>query len=51
MHYRGLLRTARREGGVRLYAARDTHPPAADPQAAYDALVTWCWPSTRRCPN
>jgi uncharacterized protein YcaQ len=39
MHYRGLLRTARREGGVRLYAARDTHPPAADPQAAYDALV------------
>ena len=39
MHYRGLLRTARREGGVRLYAARETHLPAADPQAAYDALV------------
>jgi uncharacterized protein YcaQ len=39
MHYRGLLRTARREAGVRLYAARDTHTPADDPQAAYDALV------------
>ena len=39
MHYRGLLRTARREGGVRLYAARDAHPPLIDPQAAYDKLV------------
>ncbi len=39
MHYCGLLRTARREGGVRLYAAREAHPPAADPQGAYDALV------------
>ncbi len=39
MHYRGLLRIARREGGVRVYAARDTHPPADDPQAALDALV------------
>jgi hypothetical protein len=39
MHYRGLLRMARREGGVRLYAARDTHHPPADPHAAYDALV------------
>ena len=39
MHYRGLLRIARREGGVRLYAARDPHHPAADPAAAMDALV------------
>ena len=39
MHYRGLLRIARREGGVRLYAARDGHPPVDDPQAALDALV------------
>ncbi|MDP3085705.1 MAG: crosslink repair DNA glycosylase YcaQ family protein, partial [Rubrivivax sp.] len=39
MHYRGLLRIARREGGVRLYSARETHPPAADPAAALDALV------------
>lgn len=39
MHYRGLLRIARREGGVRLYAARDIHAPAADPDAAMDALV------------
>jgi hypothetical protein len=39
MHYRGLLRIARREGGVRLYAARELHAPAADPAAALDALV------------
>jgi uncharacterized protein YcaQ len=39
MHYRGLVRIARREGGVRLYAAREAHPPAADPAAALDALV------------
>ncbi len=38
MHYRGLLRIARREGGVRLYAARDVHA-AADPATALDALV------------
>ncbi len=39
MHYRGLLRIARREGGVRLYAPREAHPPVADPAAALDALV------------
>jgi uncharacterized protein len=39
MHYRGLLRIARREGGVRLYASRDATPPPADPQAALDALL------------
>lgn len=42
MHYRGLLRIARREGGVRLYAARDTAADAAiarDPGAVMDALV------------
>ncbi len=39
MHYRGLVRIAGREGGVRLYAARAPHPPAADPAAALDALV------------
>lgn len=39
MHYRGLLRIARREGGVRLYAAREPHAPAADPAAALDTLV------------
>ncbi len=39
MHYRGLLRIARREGGVRLYAARDEHAPAADVGAAMDTLV------------
>jgi len=39
MHYRGLLRIARREGGVRLYAAREAHPAVADPAAAFDALV------------
>ena len=39
MHYRGLLRIARRDAGVRVYAARDTHPPADDPAAALDALA------------
>ena len=39
MHYRGLVRTAGREAGVRLYAARDAPAPAADPVAAFDTLV------------
>jgi uncharacterized protein len=40
MHYRGLLRIARRDGGVRMYAARPApHEPAPDPAAALDALV------------
>jgi len=39
MHYRGLLRIARREGGVRLYAARDASAPGIDPLVALDTLV------------
>ena len=39
MHYRGLVRIARREGGVRLYAARDVHDAVPDPAAAFDALI------------
>jgi uncharacterized protein YcaQ len=39
LHYRGLLRTARREGGTRLYALREPGEPPADPVAAYDTLV------------
>ncbi|MCL4737839.1 MAG: winged helix DNA-binding domain-containing protein [Burkholderiaceae bacterium] len=40
MHYRGLLRVARREGGVRLYAAHDAHlREPADPDAVLDRLV------------
>src|SRR5689334_9900159 len=39
MHYRGLLRIARREGGVRVYAARDAHPPPDDEAATLDRLV------------
>jgi uncharacterized protein YcaQ len=43
MHYRGLLRIARRESGVRLYAAREPDPhradTPADTPAALDALV------------
>ena len=42
MHYRGLLRVARREGGTRLYAARagaDAVPDAATASARMDALV------------
>jgi uncharacterized protein YcaQ len=40
MHYRGLLRVARREGGTRIYAAHDGHLRAA-PEAddALDRLV------------
>lgn len=39
MHFRGLLRIARREGGVRLYAPRTDTSPPPDPQAAMDALA------------
>jgi uncharacterized protein len=39
MHYRGLLRVAARESGVRLYAVRETCAPATDPDRALDALV------------
>ena len=42
MHYRGLLRVARRDGGMRVYAARE-HAPApaarAGRRARIDALV------------
>ncbi len=39
MHYRGLVRTARRDGGVRCYAVRDAHQrDAADPAQAAAAL-------------
>ncbi|MCB1888819.1 MAG: YcaQ family DNA glycosylase [Rhodocyclaceae bacterium] len=39
MHYRGLLRVARREAGIRLYAVREATPPPADPRAAFDTLI------------
>lgn len=39
LHYRGLLRVARRDGGTRLYAPREATPAPADPLAALDALV------------
>ena len=42
MHYRGLLRIARREGGVRIYAARDQPVEkldAAARRARVDALI------------
>ena len=43
MHYRGLLRVARREGGIRLYAAREAAreaiPEPADAAQAFDALL------------
>ena len=38
MHYRGLLRIARREGGVRLYAARPIDTALAEPLGALNAL-------------
>ncbi len=39
MHYRGLLRVARRDRGVRVYALREPTPEPSDPQAAFDALI------------
>jgi uncharacterized protein len=39
MHYRGLLRIARREGGVRLYAWRPEQPAVTSPAAAMDTLI------------
>jgi uncharacterized protein YcaQ len=42
MHYRGLLRVVRREGGIRIYAAHEqaaTTPSAATRRAHLDALV------------
>src|SRR5262245_41787579 len=39
MHYRGLLRVARREGGIRLYAAREAAAAPGDEAAAMDRLV------------
>jgi uncharacterized protein len=42
MHYEGLLRVARREAGVRIYAAAEQQPPAPDAVARrqqIDALV------------
>jgi uncharacterized protein YcaQ len=39
MHYRGLLRIARREGGIRLYAPRETNVAPADPAASMDRMV------------
>ncbi|KNZ32236.1 MAG: cytoplasmic protein [Methylibium sp. NZG] len=42
MHYRGLLRIARRDGGVRVYAAREATPEPADRAerlARHDALI------------
>jgi hypothetical protein len=42
MHYRGLLRVARRDGGVRVYAPGVVREPVSDPaevQARMDALV------------
>jgi uncharacterized protein YcaQ len=42
MHYRGLLRVARRESGIRLYAAHEHGPGPADPVARrmrIDALI------------
>jgi uncharacterized protein YcaQ len=39
MHYRGLLRIARREAGIRMYAVRAANEPPADVHATMDRLV------------
>jgi uncharacterized protein YcaQ len=39
MHYRGLLRIARREAGVRVYAARESHAAPVSVDETMDRLV------------
>src|SRR4051812_24074483 len=39
LHYRGLLRVARREGGVRLYSVREVTPAPDDVDASMDRLI------------
>jgi uncharacterized protein YcaQ len=39
MHYRGLLRIARREGGIRVYAARESHAAPTSVDETMDRLV------------
>ncbi len=39
MHYRGLLRVARRDSGTRVYAVCNRLPSHLEPQAAFDALI------------
>jgi uncharacterized protein len=39
LQYRGHLRVAGRQGGIRLYALREAHPPAGDPHEAFDRLL------------
>ncbi|NJM43065.1 MAG: winged helix-turn-helix domain-containing protein [Brachymonas sp.] len=39
MHYRGMLRVARREGNFRLYAVREHQPSDLGPHEIMDALV------------
>src|SRR5580765_2813597 len=39
MHYRGLLRVAQRDNGVRLYELREPTSNAADPAAQLDSLI------------
>ncbi len=39
MHYRGMLRVARREGGQRIYAVREHQPSVLSPDAIMDKLL------------
>jgi uncharacterized protein len=39
MHYRGMVRTARREGGIRVYAPGHDHVPPEDVGQAFVALL------------
>ena len=40
MHYRGLLRVARRDAGTRVYAAREPWPPHGDPEQVRTRMDT-----------
>jgi uncharacterized protein len=39
MHYRGMVRTARRDAGIRLYSAREPAPDVVDPASHVDQLI------------
>ena len=48
MHYRGLLRVARREGGIRVYAAREHAPGRRRRRRGARASTRWSTSSSRK---
>lgn len=52
LHYRGLLRVAARDAGIRLYAPAALPPARRDraDESSLDALIDFAVGNTRRCP-